>query len=176
MALVKTIIRTKFSLTSKAATTKQSEKHLASYLQLAEQLGDLQGQESVQVPKMIGVDEEMRGWSFYELLEHNVIVNRVIKTTVSHLVNGESLDSIKGMNPKSDVMPSSAAGAEQVEAFKVSTEDYLKMVEAMGDLKGTKRLRHPVFGHFDAHMWHCMFAFHLKIHLKQAQTIVRGLR
>ena len=31
---------------------------------------------------------------------------------------------------------------------------------------------HPIFREFDAHKWNCMFAFHLGLHLKQAEYVV----
>ena len=60
---------------------------------------------------------------------------------------------------------------QQVEAFRQSVHDHLATVTELPALKGTARTEHPVFGLFDAHQWHCMFAFHLHIHLRQAAAV-----
>jgi len=52
---------------------------------------------------------------------------------------------------------------------------HLQAVGGLAMLLGTSTFNHPVFGVFDAHKWHCMFSFHLKIHYKQAQHVVRLL-
>lgn len=48
------------------------------------------------------------------------------------------------------------------------------MVEPHLSLRGTAKYPHPLFGLYDAHMWHAMFGFHLKLHYKQAQMLVRS--
>lgn len=70
-----------------------------------------------------------------------------------------------------DVLPSSNPGEEQRQLFRMSVEDHLKVVSGLGRLRGGLRTRHPVFGQFDAHSWHCMFGLHLIIHYKQAKYI-----
>lgn len=123
---------------------------------------------------MLGVDEDMRDWSFFMILEHNVIVNRVITTVVEKLVRGEEpvVEGVK--DPKKDVMPSAHPGKEQVEAFRASVENHINTVSGLPRLRGTATKLHPVFGEFDAHRWHCMFALHLDIHCKQAEYVVRN--
>ena len=74
-------------------------------------------------------------------------------------------------NPKTDVMPGPDPGEEQVAAFRGSVEAHLAAVEQLGKLRGTRKKRHPVFGMLDAHGWHCMFALHLQVHLKQAEVV-----
>jgi hypothetical protein len=68
-------------------------------------------------------------------------------------------------------MPSSSADESQVELFAQSVADHIAAVRGLGNLRGTKTSRHPIFGQFDAHKWNCMFAFHLRIHLPQARFI-----
>jgi hypothetical protein len=124
---------------------------------------------------MIGVDPEMRGWSFFQILEHNVIVNRMIAHTVEKLAKSQDPTPEHPVNPKTDVLPKGLSGPEQLEDFRQSIDDYLVMMETLPPLRGTSETPHPVFGSFDAHKWHCMFGFHLGLHLKQAEKVLSHL-
>jgi hypothetical protein len=109
---------------------------------------------------MPGVDPDMRQWSFFQLLEHNAIVNRSITAVVTSLASNEEPTGAGAIDPKRDVLPAADAGPAQV--------------ARLGRLRGTRRKVHPVFGPFDAHRWHGMLGFHLAIHLGQARRIVAG--
>ena len=122
---------------------------------------------------MRGVDEDMRHWSFFMILEHNCIVNRTISAIVRQLAKGEPLSGASIIDLKSGVMPSPNAGSEQVARLRDSVRDHLEAVASLGRLRGTKTARHPVFGDFDAHQWNCMFGLHLKLHHPQAVFVVR---
>ncbi|MGJ8633030.1 MAG: hypothetical protein ACSHX7_03855 [Luteolibacter sp.] len=169
--IIRAVVRTRFSLTSRRGAMRQAEEALEVYLKLAAGLSDADGRRAVTVPAMLGVDEDMRGWSFFRLLRHNTIVNRSISGNVRRLSLGHSDPEVK-FDIKKDVMPQEDCGIEEVEAFKVSVKEHLKLLEELPDLKGTRETMHPLFGSFDAHKWNCMFAFHLKVHLKQAAMIV----
>jgi hypothetical protein len=169
--LIKAAVRTLFLCQSRDQALRQSEALAAQYTELAKGLSEEAGRMSVEVPPMRGVDEDMRRWSFFMLLEHNTIVNRSITATVVQLANGESLSGPATIDVKKGVMPSSSADESQVELFAQSVADHIAAVRDLGNLRGTKTSRHPVFGQFDAHKWNCMFAFHLRIHLPQARFI-----
>lgn len=174
MDILKPTIRTKFVLTSRQKALQEILAQKSAYRALADQLDDQSGRTQVQVPKMPGVDEDMRNWSFFMLLEHNVIVNRVFTITVKSLANGKIPPGIGRMDPKKDVMPGTDPGIEQVEAFFNSIDRYLETVSTLPALRGTPETPHPLFGSFDAHKWHCMMGFHLGIHLKQAKLIAES--
>ncbi|MFM7376404.1 MAG: DUF1569 domain-containing protein, partial [Chthoniobacterales bacterium] len=123
-------------------------------------------------PWMPGIDEDMRKWSYFMILEHNAIVNRVITAIVMQLARGEAPSGAAVIDPKKDVMPSMSAGNSQVEFFADSVRQHLDAVKDLKQPRGTKRAPHPVFGSFDAHQWNCMFAFHLSLHLRQAKYVV----
>ena len=170
-SLVKLLIRTRFKLSRREAVCAQIRKTGGIYLDIAAKIDPEPGSRSMQVPALFGVDEDMRDWSFYQVLEHNVIVNRNITSLVQSLARGEVP---QGIDPKKDVMPSPAPGVEQVEAFRVSLEEHVKAIGELGKLRGTVKKRHPVFGMLDAHGWHCMFGLHLTLHVKQSQILAGG--
>jgi len=143
-----------------------------AYLELADRFNPASAIQPVIVPPMIGVDPEMQGWSFFQLLEHNAIVNRSIASMVEALALGKEPEGAALINPKTDVLPKGLSGPDQVEAFRSSVDDYLSLVTTLPKLKGTSERPHPVFGSFDAHKWHCMFGLHLGLHLNQARKIL----
>ena len=168
--IIRALVRTRFTLTSRASAKAQTEKLLTEYLRLAQGLDEISGSEPVTVPRMLGVDEDMRGWSFFMILRHNTIVNNAISANIRRLALGEPAPT-KKFDTKKDVMPEAECGIEQIAIFKASVLSHLDSVKSLGELRGTATTNHPLFGPFDAHKWNCMFAFHLKVHLRQAESV-----
>ena len=174
--IIKTAVRTIFSLTSRDKAAAQIRATLANYLRLAALVDRSSGDRPVLAPQMVGIDEDMRDWSFFMILEHDAIVNRSITSIVAQLARGEEPAGVGAIDPKKDVMPSANPGEEQVENFRRSVEEHLETVARLGPLRGTRTKAHPVFGQFDAHKWNCMFGFHLNLHFKQAEHVVAQIR
>lgn len=171
--LIKAAVRAGFLFSRRERASAQIRRWRDHYLELANSIASEQARQAVRVPPMMGVDENMRNWSFFMILEHNAIVNRSITDIVQSLAQGRQPTGPGSMNPKTDVMPSTSAGPEQVEAFHASVENHLSAVAGLERLRGTIRRRHPLFGMLNAHGWHCMFGLHLKVHIKQAETVCR---
>jgi len=173
--MLKTSVRTILKLNSREQALRHAEAYRSRYASLAAGLSPEQGQRSVEVPPMPGVDDDMRRWSFYMILEHNTIVNRSMTAMVVHLAQGTPIRDGLVKDPKKDVMPSVSAGAEQLAAFNASVEDHISTIPGIGALRGTRRSDHVVFGSFDAHMWNSMFSFHLGLHLRQAAFVAKAV-
>ena len=173
--LLKTAVKTLFTVTSRRRTMIQTRAILDKYNRLAARLTESDGRRQVEVPPLPGVDEDMRRWSFYMILEHNTIVNRGIGATVEQLVRGDPLHGDALINPKTDVMPSASAGPEQLKMFRDSVTHHMARVETFGRLRGTRTAPHVIFGDFDAHKWNCMFSFHLGLHYRQAAHLARRM-
>lgn len=173
---IKTAIHTLFTFTSRKQVYRQCLRLLKEYQALYEGLPNELGKISVLVPRMRGVDEDMRNWSFFEVLEHNFIVNRSITAIVCQLANGQPLTGPAAIDPKKDVMPTGSMDKTILQAFLESIVYHNSQVEQLGQLRGSKKSQHPVFGPFDAHKWNCMFAFHLGLHLPQAKFIVERVK
>lgn len=171
--MIKLLVRSQFVVTSRKQTCKQILRNLQKYKNLCDVLNHDIGSRCVTVPPMLGVDKNMRNWSFFMILEHNSIVNKSITAIVQQLVRDEPLHGAAAINPKTEVMPSMSAGKEQLRLFEQSVETHLQVVEGLGKLRGTRTKPHPLFGSFDAHKWHCMLPFHLKIHYPQAKFVIR---
>ena len=166
-------LKTWFALTSGDGASRQIRNSLDKYLVLTRVINAETGALRVFVPPMMGIDEDMRNWSFFMVLQHNAIVNRSITSIVESLVRGEEPKGAGAIDLKMDVMPCPDSGEEQIQALRSSVEDHLRAVSSFGRLRGSLRKRHPMFGEFDAHCWHCMFGFHLLVHHRQAEYVVR---
>ena len=171
--LIKLAVRARFLLTPSNRASAQIRKLLDQYLSLARLIGPEDGRRQVRVPPMMGVDEDMRDWSFFMLVEHNVIVNHSITGMVQRLARGEKPADTGAFDPKRDVMPSPSPGKEQVPALRASVNKHIDIVSHLSDLRKTPASRHPIFGNLNAHGWHCMFGLHLDIHLQQAEAVGR---
>ncbi|MEO0508852.1 MAG: DinB family protein [Verrucomicrobiota bacterium] len=168
------IIRNKFRLSSRTSADATIRKETTLTLELARELHAPLAEEKIRVPKMIGIDEDMRDWSVCQTLEHNTIVNHSITRIVQTLAKEEPV--VTNFNPKTDVMPSADAGADQIEAFEESVKQYFAVVEPLESLDSQTIFPHPIFGNFNAHQWHCMFGFHLMLHRKQIAKAVDLLK
>ena len=171
--LIKSAIRTRFLLTPRDRASDQIRRHLQRYLALGQSIRPADGRQPVRVPAMLGVDEDMRDWSFFMILAHNTIVNRSITAIVRSLVNGERPSGPGAIDAKKDVMPSATAGEEQLREMRASVEAHLDTMASLSGLRRTATCRHPIFGELTAHGWHCMFGLHLEIHLRQAKSVCR---
>jgi hypothetical protein len=171
--LIKNGIRFWFVLTSRDRANQQALRFLDQYVKLAKNLNSEDGSRPIKVPPMRGVDDDMRKWSFFMILEHNVIVCNSISATIRQLARDETLSGLAAIDPKKDVMPTSSAGEDNISRLQKSVYDHLDMMKGLGKLRGTKTSPHPLFGDFDAHKWHCMFSFDLNVHLKQAEYVAR---
>ena len=170
-AILRKVVRFKLSRQSVKEATKLAEKMKSYYLELVQEVSVDQGKRVVVVPESMGVDSDMTHWSYFQLLEHNAIVNRNITRVVRALMTGEGAEQLDEFDTKKDVLPSAETGQESVEDFTKSVDEHIAYIGEFGHLKSSARRDHPIFGAFDAHMWHGMFGLHLKVHANQAKMI-----
>jgi hypothetical protein len=174
--IIRKLVRFRLSRMTKEGASQLICDVRDEYLTLAAELGELLGSREVVVKPMVGVDEEMRGWSYFQLIEHNAIVNRSMTSLMVSLAEGRAPDGGEVKNPKTDVLPSPGSGVEQLAAFQDSITAHLEAVAPLANLRETAVSPHPLFGDFTAFHWHAMFAFHLKVHLPQARAIAAGAK
>jgi len=174
MSILRTVVRCKFKLTLRAGADRTIRKEAARSAELARALGPELAARPVRVGKMPGVDENMRDWSMLETLEHNRIVNGMMRDVFDHLANGGPAPP--KVDTKRDVMPVGELGFEVVDAFEASVAEFLDVVAKAGKTRGTALKPHPLFGPFDAHMWHCIMGFHLMLHRRQMEAGAKQLR
>jgi len=172
---IKKIVRFKFSQMSRVKADYVIHQATMNYRQLLLDFDALAGRQK-QVPKMLGVDEDMRGWSYYMILEHNLLVNQRILNVQKEIIEGIIDEADEQFNPKKDVMPTVLLGNKIIDPFFESIDHYVDYMSAhkQPSLENTKD--HPIFGVFTAHQWHCMFGFHLELHVKQAKALLKEIK
>ena len=174
MSLLNTVIRARLAGTSRSAASAQIRREADRTIELADSLGDELAGRSSTVPSMPGVDEDMRSWSVLQIVEHNLIVNRIFTEVIETICQGERFES--DLDPKKDVMPSDHPAFSVVEDFAESVEQHLETVAKYPKLRGVGSFPHPMFGNFDAHRTHAMFGFHLWVHRRQAEVVAKQVR
>ena len=127
---------------------------------------DFAGQQ-VMVPRYQGMEDSSRNWSMFMVLEHLCIVNQTILKLLDVLGSGVQP---RGIIDIGDFKPDVNAGAESIDEFQLMVKTYNSQVNRLKPLKQPHlhvRFAHPWFGDLDAHQWHCLAAFHMRIHRKQ---------
>lgn len=131
------------------------------------------GRRPVLVKRVAGMEDSSRNWSAYMVLEHLVIVDTGVTGMVRALASGQA----PGREVRiQDVKPRLDAGPEQIERFRQAVAAYAKTIEELPDLRSALRHVHPWFGPMDAQAWHVLAAFHHRIHRRQLQRILAGLK
>lgn len=173
--VVRSGIRLVLKLTPAWMARRQIVSMARRYGEVLEQVPEGLRNRTFYVRPMTGIDEDMRAWSLRMIWEHNAIVNRSITACVCQLADGVPLHGEALIDMKRGVMPGAAGKIDVESAFDASIQTHLDAVVARRSLRGTDTLQHPVFGPFDAHCWHAMFPFHLRLHLAQARAVAAGV-
>ncbi|MFT5232768.1 MAG: hypothetical protein ACI9UK_000589 [Candidatus Krumholzibacteriia bacterium] len=168
-SLLKKIIRLRFSLTPSKRAVALARSEMETTLAVIEDVGVEAASKCCLVPPMLGVDDDMREWSLLQILEHNTIVHRQMRKVIEALAKGREFRST--FNAKTDTIPSSNPGPEEIDAFRISVDEFLGSALSIANLRGTAKIAHPVMGPLSAHGWLCMFGLHLSLHRKQAEKV-----
>ncbi len=117
-----------------------------------------------------GLEDSSRYWSVFMTLDHLRIVNLAIAEAMVELSAGRTPGyeaSTAAVKPRPDI------GEEVVTEFDQSCQ---ALAEAGKGLKVTAtRFPHPWFGPLDAHSWHVLAGFHMRLHHGQIDRILEGI-
>ncbi|MFZ2269836.1 MAG: hypothetical protein WAV95_19860 [Azonexus sp.] len=127
----------------------------------------------VLLPRLTGLEDDSRYWSANMVLQHLVIVNGGIRQLSEMLAKNE----VFGREVRiADVKPAADAGPEQQALLRAAVDDYLALIDSLGELRSTGRHRHPWFGPLDLRGWQALSALHATAHRRQIQQIVELLQ
>jgi hypothetical protein len=130
------------------------------------------GSRRVLIKRIPGMEDSSRYWSVFMTLDHLRMVNLAAAEAIRLLGQG------KVPERKADtaaVKPSAEAGPDVVDDFAFSCQLIEQCAARVPDLKTKARYDHPWFGPLDAAGWHFLAGFHLGLHRKQMEAIMRGL-
>ena len=130
--------------------------------------------ERVLIQRVQGIEDSSRNWSVAMTVEHLNIVGRGIGGVVAGLQQGK----LPVRNARiQDVKPTGKIAAAAVrEGFAQLLDDSAASPTPPVPRGEGLRAPHPWFGPMDAHTWHCLRAFHHRIHRVQIEAIIAGLR
>ena len=126
----------------------------------------------VLIKRLPGLEDSSRHWSLLMVLDHLRIVNRDIGEVIGCLAAGRLPDreaSIAGVKPSPDVAQA------VIGEFGQGCRDFTESVARLGELRTRLKFAHPWFGPMDAAAWHFMTGFHMRLHRRQMELILRGL-
>ncbi|HEX3149203.1 MAG TPA: DinB family protein [Gemmataceae bacterium] len=125
------------------------------------------------IQRVRGLEDSSRHWSVWMTLDHLRIVHHEIARLIGTLAQGKVPE---GTTSTAAVKPTTEVNADIVDAYEQSCDAVLAVVAASPNLKTTVRYPHPWFGPLTAAGRHALAVGHLKIHRKQVERIVGGLR
>ena len=125
----------------------------------------------VLIDRLRGMEDSSRFWSPWMTVEHLRIVNGAVAATMAALLKGD-VPARKAST--ADVKPGACLGADCVDGFEESCRAIERVVASASDLRTRAKFAHPWFGPLDAAGWHAMAAFHMRLHRKQIEAILRS--
>ncbi|AOS43873.1 hypothetical protein Verru16b_00931 [Lacunisphaera limnophila] len=130
------------------------------------------GARPVLIPRLPGLEDSSRHWSVFMTLEHLRIVNAAVTETIGLLAAGQI-----PAQPASTaaVKPAPGIDARVIKAFGRGCNELTLAAAAVPELRTAHRFPHPWFGPLDAAGWYFLAAFHLRLHRRQVETILRHL-
>jgi hypothetical protein len=171
--LVRAWFRLRSLFLSRAGASRLFRTEGERILTLARSLSAVDGARRVLIPRLRALEDSSRYWSVFMTLEHLVIVNTAVRRGVEALSAGIVPP---GTASTAAVKPSPTVGPELIERFEGVVSEYLARTDALPDLRSRVTFRHPWFGALNALGWHRMAALHQRLHRKQIECIIRGLK
>ncbi len=171
--IVRPLFRVLRAVKSRQEFMAKFEEERQAILTMVADLPPKSGKKPVLIDRVQGMEDSSRYWSVYMTLDHLRIVNLSIAQVIKILASGDEVIPVVSV---ADVKPDPSVGVEIVKAFRQSARLYQRALRDLPTLKTSRRHRHPWFGELDAAGWHALTALHLKIHRKQIERILAGLK
>ncbi len=157
--------------TSREQSVKIFEQERDQILQLVENLSEDVASKQVLIKRLRGLEDSSRFWSVYMVLDHLNIVNGQICHMIQALHKGKTPTreaSTATVKPTSN-------DSETVEQFRSVCGEFLEKTAALDSLETSVKAPHPWFGPLDGLAWHKMLGFHMGLHRKQIEVILKNM-
>jgi hypothetical protein len=127
---------------------------------------------SVLIDRLRGMEDNSRFWSVFMVIDHLRIVNGGISEVIRLLGRGQTPERQLRI---ADVKPSPQANQEVTGQFEQACVRFERRAAELPDLRTAHRYAHPWFGPLDAAGWHFLAGFHMQLHRRQIEQILRHL-
>jgi hypothetical protein len=171
LLIARLLFSVEYRLTSRSAAEEKFTLRKNQILALAAPLTPAQLQQQVLIKRLPGLEDSSRFWSVGMTLDHLCIVNRSITGMILKLASGQNPG---GPVSTADVKPSAPSPADILDQFRQTCDQFLAQTAPLPVLKGTPTWAHPWFGPLDAQAWHFLAGFHMGVHIKQIQSILKA--
>ena len=131
------------------------------------------GMQRILIDRLRGMEDSSRYWSVFMTLDHLRIVNSAIAKTIDLLAKGERPTRAAST---AQVKPDPSANAKVVDEFHASCRLLVGTAAPRDNLRTATRYAHPWFGELDAAQWYYLAGFHMRLHQRQVELILRSLR
>lgn len=158
--------------TSRQETSALLTSERQTILDLVTPLSPEKASRRVLIQRLRGLEDSSRYWSVFMTLDHLRIVNTGIAEAIKLLGQGEVPEREVST---ATVKPVTEVDGSVVEEFAKSCEAIEQAAKSLSDLRTKARYAHPWFGPLDAGGWYFMSAFHLRLHRKQIEAILKQM-
>lgn len=172
LQIARLIFRWQFRQSSRQSAAGLIDAERSEILRLGESCDETLGAQRVLIQRLPGMEDSSRHWSVFMTIDHLRIVNALLAETIGLLGQGKvpgRVASTAAVKPDPDV------GATVLPSFRESCADIARVVGEIENLRTTTRYAHPWFGPLNAAEWHFMAGFHMRLHRRQVEAILRGL-
>ena len=171
--IAKRLVASAYRKSSRAGVAADFERERGLISAIAGRVTPELGAKQVLVKRLRGMEDSSRFWSIYMVLDHLRIVNDAVAGFIE-LLGEERLPAIQA--DTATVKPSTSTGPEVIDAFNLSCGELATVVATIENLETQATHPHPWFGPFNAGQWHHMAAFHMSLHRKQMEAILKELK
>ncbi|MGB7792191.1 MAG: DinB family protein [Terrimicrobiaceae bacterium] len=141
-------------------------------LRLASRCDPESASRPVLIDRLRGMEDSSRFWSVFMVIDHLRIVNRGISEVIRLLGRGQTPARQLRI---ADVKPRPLADQKVTGEFEQACARFERHAAKLSDLRTALRYAHPWFGPLDASGWHFLAGFHMQLHRRQIELILRHL-
>ena len=126
------------------------------------------------VPRLIAMEDSSRYWSVVMAMRHLIIVGEEIESIIVQLSQGQRCTSVLGI---ATAKPEADTQVAVLDDFRIFLERFAqRMSTDVGNRRSAHTHEHPWLGPLTAHQWLCLAGVHQRLHRRQINMIVKGLR
>jgi DinB superfamily len=172
LMVVKLLLGWQQRRTTRGQAAKLFAREREVVVRLASRCDPESGSRPVLIDRLRGMEDNSRFWSVFMVIDHLRIVNGGISEVIRLLGRGQTPERQLRI---ADVKPSPQANQEVTGEFEQVCVLFERRAAALPDLRTAHRYAHPWFGLLDAAGWHFLAGFHMQLHRRQIEQILRHL-
>lgn len=140
-------------------------------IQLVEALDEETLLKRVLIRRVLGIEDSSRFWSPAMVLEHLILVGKLMQTVIVCLNEGKT-PLVKA--DTAAVKPNVVTDRDVIASYRIFIDQYRQALNVSPKNQNSNiRFKHPWFGALNVHEWACVSALHQAVHRKQLLEILK---